>query len=124
MSKPSKEPMVILGIDLAKRSFQLHGVHHQGRMVLAKTLGRAQLSAFVARLQPCVVAMDACGSAHHWAQTFRSFCHDVRLIAPQFVTPLVKSNKHDAADAAAICEAAQRLSMRFVAVKSLEQQDI
>jgi transposase len=106
------QAVVILGIDLAKRSFQLHGVDAQGRLVLTKTLSRARLAAFVARLTPCVVAMEACGSAHHWARTFRAFGHEVRLIAPQFVKPFVKSNKNDAADAEAICEAAQRPSRR------------
>lgn len=120
----SKEPVATLGIDLAKRSFQLHGVDAKGRTVLTRTLSRVRLAASVARLAPCVVAMEACGSAHHWARTFRAFGHEVRLIAPQFVKPFVKSNKNDAADAEAICEAAQRPSMRFVAIKSVEQQDI
>ena len=78
----------------------------------------------MANLPPCTVAMEACGSAHHWARLFRTFGHTVRLIAPQFVKPFVKSNKNDAADAEAICEAAQRPNMRFVSVKSVEQQDI
>jgi len=122
MTEHSKEPIVTLGIDLAKRSFHLFGVDAHGREVLSKKLSRARLSEFMANLPPCTVAMEACGSAHHWARLFRTFGHAVRLIAPQFVKPFVKSNKNDAADA--ICEAAQRPNMRFVAVKSVEQQDI
>jgi len=124
MTEHSREPIVTLGIDLAKRSFHLFGVDARGREVLSKKLSRARLSEFMANLPPCTVAMEACGSAHHWARLFRTFGHTVRLIAPQFVKPFVKSNKNDAADAEAICEAAQRPNMRFVSVKSVEQQDI
>jgi transposase len=124
MTEHSREPIVTLGIDLAKRSFHLFGVDAHGREVLSKKLSRARLSEFMANLPPCTVAMEACGSAHHWARLFRTFGHTVRLIAPQFVKPFVKSNKNDAADAEAICEAAQRPNMRFVSVKSVEQQDI
>jgi transposase len=92
--------------------------------VISKKLSRGKLSAFMVNLPPCLVAMEACGSAHYWARMFRDFGHEVRLIAPQFVKPYVKSNKNDAADAEAICEAAQRPGMRFVAVKTVEQQDI
>lgn len=124
MPEFSKEPVVTMGIDLAKRSFHVFSVDARGKPVLSKKLSRARLSAFMANLPACTVAMEACGSAHHWARLFRSFGHEVRLIAPQFVKPFVKSNKNDAADAEAICEAAQRPNMRFVAVKTLEQQDI
>ena len=125
MREHSKEAVIkVLGIDLAKRSFHLFGVDGDGRQVLSKKLTRARLSEFVANLPPCTVAMEACGSAHHWARLFRSYGHEVRLIAPQFVKAFVKSNKNDAADAEAICEAAQRPNMRFVAVKTIEQQDI
>jgi transposase len=124
MSEFSKEPVVTMGIDLAKRSFHVFGVDASGKPVLSKKLSRARLSAFMANLPACTVAMEACGSAHHWARLFRRFGHEVRLIAPQFVKPFVKSNKNDAADAEAICEAAQRPNMRFVAVKTIEQQDI
>ena len=125
MSVHSKEAVIkVLGIDLAKRSFHLFGVDGDGRQVLSKKLTRARLSEFVANLPPCTVALEACGSAHHWARQFRSYGHEVRLIAPQFVKPFVRSNKNDAADAEAICEAAQRPNMRFVAVKTIEQQDI
>jgi transposase len=102
----------------------VHGVDAEGTPVFSKKLSRARFSPFVANLPACTVAMEACGSAHHWARRFRSFGHEVRLIAPQFVKPFVKTNKNDARDAEAIAEAAQRPNMRFVAVKTLEQQDV
>ena len=114
----------VVGIDLAKRSFHVYGVDERGQRVISKTFTRTRLSEFMANLPACTVAMEACGSAHHWARQFRGHGHEVRLIAPQFVKPFVKSNKNDAIDAEAICEAAQRPNMRFVAVKSVEQQDI
>ena len=113
-----------MGVDLSKRSFHLYGVDDSAKQVLSKKLTRARLGAFVANLPPCTVAMEACGSAHHWARQFRSYGHEVRLIAPQFVKPFEKSNKNDAADAEAIFEAAQRPRMRFLPIKTLEQQDI
>jgi transposase len=124
MAKCSKEPVVTIGIDLAKNSVHVFGVDAQGRQVLSKKVSRGKLSAFMVNQPPCLVAMEACGSAHHWARLFRDFGHEVRLIAPQFVKPFVKSNKNDAVDAEAICEAAQRPNMRFVAIKTVEQQDI
>jgi transposase len=114
----------VVGIDLAKRSFHVYGVDERGQRVISKTFTRTRLCEFMANLPACTVAMEACGSAHYWARTFRAYGHEVRLIAPQFVKPFVKSNKNDAVDAEAICEAAQRPTMRFVAVKSVEQQDI
>jgi transposase len=114
----------VIGIDLAKRSFHVYGVDERGQRVISKTFNRTRLSEFMANLPACTVAMEACGSAHYWARQFRSHGHEVRLIAPQFVKPFVKSNKNDAIDAEAICEAAQRPTMRFVAIKSVEQQDI
>jgi len=125
MTETSKEQRItFVGIDLAKRSFHLHGADERGARVLSKKLTRARLPGFIAQLPACTIAMEACGSAHHWARHFREYGHEVRLIAPQFVKPFVKSNKNDAADAEAICEAVQRPSMRFVAIKSVEQQDI
>jgi transposase len=125
MKELTKENVIqFVGIDLAKRSFHLYAVDGEGRAVLSRKLTRTRLSAVVAQLPACMIAMEACGSAHHWARRFRTYGHEVRLIAPQFVKPYVKSNKNDAADAEAICEAVQRPSMRFVAVKSVEQQDI
>ena len=124
MIERSKEQIAFVGIDLAKRSFHLYGADAAGREVLSRKLTRKQLSALVARLPACTIAMEACGSAHDWARRFRAHGHEVRLIAPQFVKPYVKSNKNDAADAEAICEAVQRPKMRFVAIKSVAQQDI
>ncbi len=113
-----------VGIDLAKTVFQLHGVDAQGRTVLKKQLRREQMAPFFANLPPCLVGMEACGSAHFWARKLQGFGHTVRLMAPQFVKPYVKTNKNDAADAEAICEAVARPSMRFVPVKSAEQQAV
>ena len=119
-----KAALIVLGIDLAKSSFQLHGTDKSGETVCKKTFRRQNLKEFMANLPACVVAMEACGSANYWARLFRSYGHNVKLIAPQFVKPYVKSNKTDAADAEAICEAAQRPNMRFVSIKEIEQQDL
>ncbi len=113
-----------LGIDLAKAVFQVHGVDEQEQVVARKRLSRNKLLRFIAQCEPCLIGLEACGSAHHWAREMSKFGHDVRLISPQFVKPYVKSNKHDAADAEAICEAVSRPNMRFVPVKGIEQQDI
>jgi transposase len=113
-----------VGIDLAKNVFQVHAVDERGTVVLRKQLRRDQMSAFFANLPPCVIGMEACGSAHHWARTLRRLGHDARLMSPQFVKPYVKTNKNDVADAEAICEAVARPNMRFVPVKSIEQQAV
>lgn len=113
-----------IGLDLAKNVFQVHGVDERGKVVLRKQLRREQVVEFFARLPACVVGMEACGSAHHWARVLQGQGHSVRLMAAQFVKPYVKSNKNDAADAEAICEAVGRPSMRFVPVKSVEQQAV
>lgn len=113
-----------IGVDLAKTVFQVHGVDERGKAVLRKQLRREQMVEFFARLPPCLVGMEACGSAHHWARVLQGQGHSVRLIAAQFVKPYVKSNKNDAADAEAICEAVARPHMRFVPVKSVEQQAV
>jgi len=115
--------LTILGIDLAKSIFHLHGVDAHGRAVLRKRLSRAQLLPFIVNLPRCVVAMEACGSAHYWGREVERLGHTARLISPRFVKAYLKSNKNDRNDAEAICEAAARHSMRFVAVKSLEQQE-
>ena len=112
------------GLDLAKKVFQVHWVEPDTGEVKRGTLDRAELSAFFARSAPGVVAMEACGSAHYWGRVFKSLGHEVKLIAAQFVRPFVKTNKTDAADAQAIWEAAQRPEMRFVALKSVEQQAV
>jgi len=104
--------------------FQVHAVDQRGAVVLRRQLRRDQMTAFFANLPPCVIGMEACGSAHHWARTLKSFGHDARLMSPQFVKPYVKSNKNDVANAEAICEAVARPNMRFVPVKSIEQQAV
>ena len=114
----------VIGVDLAKSIFHLHGVDPSGKPVIQKKLNRRQLTEMMGNMPPCLIAMEACGGAHDWARRWIGMGHDVRLIAPQFVKPYVKSNKNDAVDAAAICEAVQRPDMRFVAVKNIEQQDI
>ncbi len=113
-----------LGIDLAKNVFQVHGCDANGKPALRKQLARRQLLNFMAKLPQCIVAMEACASAHYWAHEIEKLGHQVRLIAPRFVRPYVKANKNDASDAEAICEAATRPSMRFVAVKTTAQQDV
>lgn len=112
----------IIGLDLAKTIFQVHGADASGAVVLRKQLRRNKLLEFFATQSPCLVAMEACGGAHYWAREISQLGHNVRLIAPQYVKPFVKRQKNDAADAEAICEAVQRPTMRFVAVKSEEQQ--
>ena len=113
-----------VGIDLAKNVFQVHGANEHGKPVLRKQLRRDQVVPFFANLPPCLVGMEACGGAHHWARKLQTLGHTVKLMAPQFVKPYVKSNKNDVADAQAICEAVSRPTMRFVPVKSIEQQSV
>jgi transposase len=107
-----------VGLDLAKLSFQVHGADSAGRVLFRKALRRSQVLDFFKGLPACVVAMEACGGAHHWARAIGELGHTVRLIPPSYVKPFVKRQENDAADAEAICEAAQRPTMRFVAVKS------
>ena len=114
----------VLGIDLAKQSFQVHGVDGNGKVVVRKTLSREKLLEYMAQLKPCLVGMEACGGTHDFARKFQKYGHTARLMAPQFVKPYVKSNKNDRADAEAICEAVQRPNMRFVPIKSVDQQDL
>ena len=111
-----------VGIDLAKLVFQVHGVDARGKVALRKRLKRQQVAAFFARLTPCLIGLEACGGAHFWARKLTELGHTVKLIAPQFVKPYVKTNKNDAADAEAICEAVDRPNMRFVPIKNTEQQ--
>jgi len=113
-----------VGIDLAKNVFQVHGANEHGKPVLRKVLRRGQVAAYFSNLPSCLIGMEACASAHHWARKLQALGHEVRLIAPQFVKPYVKSNKNDAADAEAICEAVARPSMRFVPIKNTEQQSV
>jgi len=120
--------IITVGIDLAKTLFAVHGIDDNGRAVLVKPkVSREQLLPLVASLPPCVIGMEACSGAHHWARLFRQYGHTVRLMAPKFVTPYRmsgKKGKNDAADAAAICEAATRPNMRFVPIKEEHQQTI
>jgi len=113
-----------VGVDLAKNVFQLHGVNEFGKVVIKKQLRRDQMAEFLVNLPPCLIGMEACGSAHHWARKLQGFGHTVKLMAPQFVKPYVKTNKNDAADAEAICEAVARPNMRFVPIKNVEQQSV
>ncbi len=113
-----------IGIDLAKSVFQVYGVDKQGNVLLRKQLRREQVAVFFANLQPCLIGMEACGSAHFWACKLQTLGHTVKLMAPQLVKPYVKSHKNDAADAEAICEAVSRPSMRCVPIKNVEQQSV
>lgn len=116
--------ITLVGIDIAKNVFQLHGVDPAGKAVIKKSIRRSELRSFVANLPVCTIAMEACGGSHHWARQFQALGHTVKLISPQFVKPFVKTNKTDAHDAQAITEAASRPDMRFVPIKNREQQDI
>jgi transposase len=111
-----------IGLDIAKSVFQAHGADAAGGVAFRKKLSRGRVLAFFATQPPCVVAMEACAGAHHWGRELTRLGHTVRLIPPAYVKPFVKRQKNDEADAEAICEAAQRPTMRFVPVKSREQQ--
>ena len=113
-----------IGFDLAKTVFQVHGADGEGRAVLRRKLRRGKVLAFFAGLPSCLVGMEACASAHYWAREIQALGHEVRLIPPQYVRPFVKTNKNDAADAEAICEAVTRPTMRFAPAKSAEQQSV
>ena len=114
--------IITIGLDLAKNVFQLHGADASGRAVLRRKLRRGQVLEFLGGLPSCTVAMEACGGAHYWGREIGKLGHGVRLIPPAYVKPFVRRQKNDAADAEAICEAAQRPNMRFVPVKSVEKQ--
>lgn len=114
----------VIGVDLAKTTVSVHGVDEKGKAVLRKKMSPAALLHWLADVPPCLVGMEACGGAHHTARELQRLGHAVKLMAPQFVKPFVKSHKSDALDAEAICEAVQRPNMRFVAVKTREQQDL
>src|ERR1700722_17722469 len=111
-----------VGLDLAKRVFQVHAVDAKGEIVMARRLTRSQLIPFFVELPPCVVAMEACASAHHWGGALIELGHEGRLLPPAHVKPHVRRNKSDAVDAAAICEAAGRPGQRFVPVRSIDNQ--
>jgi transposase len=119
-----KMKITTIGIDLAKSVFQIHGVDEHGKVALKRQLRREQIIPFFVKLAPCLIGMEACGGAHYWARQLEALGHTAKLMAPQFVKPYVKTNKNDAADAEGICEAVRRPNMRFVAIKSVDQQAI
>ena len=113
-----------IGLDLAKHVFQLHGVGADGCVILRRKLRRTHMMPFFASLPPCLIGMEACASAHYWARELSAFGHEVRLMPAHYVKAYVKRGKNDAADAEAICEAVTRPTMRFVAIKTKEQQAV
>src|SRR3954463_9365941 len=117
-----QQQVTTVGLDLAKNLFQVHGADARGRPVLKRRLAREKVLEFFANLAPCLVGLEACAAAHYWARELRKLGHEVRLMPPQYVRPYVKTNKHDAADAEACCEAVGRPGMRFVPVKREDQQ--
>ena len=118
------ERIEMVGLDIAKSVFQVHGVDAAGEVIVRRRLRRSQLVRFFEKLEPCRVGIEACATAHHWARELGAIGHDVRLIPPRYVKPYVKRQKNDAADAEAICEALSRPSMRFVPVKTVAQQSV
>ena len=114
----------VIGLDLAKNVFQVHGVDGEGEVVVRKQLKRSQVRRFFTNLEPCLVGMEACGGSHYWSRELAGLGHTVRMMAPVFVKPYLKTNKNDRNDAEAICEAVQRPSMRFVQPKTPEQQAV
>ena len=113
--------IAVIGLDLAKNVFQVHGINDSGQAVLKRKLTRSEVLPFFAGLAPALVGIEACHTSHYWGREIAAFGHDVRLMPPQFVKPYVKSQKNDAADAEAIAEAVQRLTMRFVPIKSADR---
>ncbi len=113
-----------VGLDLAKNVFQVHAIDEAGEVIVGKALRRRQVLPFFERLEPCLIGMEACGTSHYWARELSGLGHEVRLMPPAYVTPYVKRGKTDAGDAEAICEAVTRPTMRFVAIKSPEQQAV
>jgi len=114
----------IIGLDLAKRIFQVHGIDEDHQVVIQKSLQRSELLAWFGQLEPCLVGMEACATAHYWAREIGKLGHDVKLIPPVYVKPYVRRQKNDRADAAAICEAVSRPSMRFAGTKTIGQQTV
>ena len=113
-----------IGLDLAKNIFQVHGITQDDEFVFIRPLRRAQLLPFFSKIEPCLIGMEVCSSAHQWARELTKFGHDVWLLPPTYVKPYVKRGKSDAIDAEAICEAVTRPTMRFVAIKTVEQQSL
>src|SRR5262245_17988255 len=121
---PSMPTLTTIGLDLAKKVIQVHGVDAEGKVVVARELKRKEVLAFFAKLPPCLLGMEACGSAHYWARQITKLGHTVKVMPPKYVKPYVKRGKTDAIDAEAICEAVGRPSMSFVPVKGVEQQGL
>jgi len=115
---------VTVGLDIAKNVFHAHGVDGNGEVIFSRKLRRAKVTGFFASLAPCLIGIEACGTSHHWARVLTEMGHEVKLMPPRYVKPYVKSQKNDAADAEAICEAITRPTMRFVEIKSIEQQSV
>jgi transposase len=111
-----------VGLDIAKSVFQVHGIDAAGQVVIRRQLKRRYVLSFFQKLPPCLVGIEACASSHHWSRELKVLGHTVRLMPPAYVKPYVKRQKNDAADAEAICEAVTRANMRFVAIKTAEQQ--
>jgi len=120
----TKKAVSIIGIDLAKNVFQVHGIDETGEVMLRRQLRRSSVLRFFAQLKPCLIGIEACGGAHYWTRELSELGHDVRMMAPAFVKPYLKANKNDRNDAEAICEAVQRPSMRYVSPKTPEQQSV
>ena len=116
--------VVVVGLDIAKSVFQVHGVDRDGTVVVRRRLRRSRVLPFFATVERCRIGIEACASGHYWARELGALGHDVRLMAPSYVKPYVKRQKNDAADAEAICEAVSRPTMRFVPVKTVEQQSV
>jgi transposase len=116
------QTITTIGLDIAKSVFQVHGVGAEGNIILRRQLKRRYVLAFFQKLPPCLVGIEACASSHHWWRELQALGHTVRLMPPAYVKPYVKRHKNDATDAEAICEAATRPNMRFVATKTPEQQ--
>ena len=116
--------ITIVGIDLAKQVFQIHGVGEHGKVAVHRSLKRKEVLPYFAQLPPCLIGMEACSGAHYWQRELTKLGHEVKLMNPAYVTPYVKRNKSDARDAEAICEAVTRPTMSFVPEKSTEQQDL
>lgn len=116
--------ITVIGLDLAKSVFQVHGINAEGEVVVRRKLSRSRVLAYFEKLEPCLVGMEACATAHHWGREIRALGHEVKLMPPQFVKPYLKSQKNDMRDAEAICEAVTRPTMRFVPIKTPEQQAV
>ena len=116
--------VITIGVDLAKNVFQVHGVDADGAVIVRRQLRRAQMLTFFKKQPPCLVGMEACATSHHWARQLIALGHEVKLMPPRYVKPYVKRNKNDASDAEAICEAVTRPSMRFVEIKTSDQQSV